>query len=216
MIRVCIVEDQTLVRRGLQYLLELADDIAVVATAVDGEEAPRVIAEARPDVVLLDMRLPKANGIAVLRSLELSGDLPPTIILTTFDEDDAVLQGIRAGAKGYLLKDVSLEQLTTAIRTVADGGTFINPTVTERVLHGLRKRPLPVLVLDPSIPAEALTPRETEILRFMAGGYSNYEIAQALGVSEGTIKNHVSNVLGKLSVRDRTRAVLKAVQYGYI
>jgi DNA-binding NarL/FixJ family response regulator len=214
LIRVCIVEDQTLVRQGLQSLLELASDICVVATATDGEQAPQVIAAAKPDVVLLDMRLPKANGTAVLRSLEENDHLPPTIILTTFDDDSSVLDGIRAGAKGYLLKDVSLEQLTTAIRVVADGGTLINPTVTERVIQGLARRSVPNQN-DPGL-QETLTPRETEILRLMAGGYSNYEIAQVLTVSEGTVKNHVSSILAKLGVRDRTRAVLRSIQYGYI
>lgn len=210
----CIVEDQTLVRQGLQSLLELAADISVVAMATDGNEAVKVIAESEPDVVLLDMRLPKANGVSVLQSLANGGNLPPTIILTTFDDDSSVLDGIRSGAKGYLLKDVSLEQLTTAIRVVADGGTLINPTVTERVIQGLARRSVPNP--EDTGPRDALTPRETEILRLMAGGYSNYEIAQALTVSEGTIKNHVSSILAKLVVRDRTRAVLKAIQYGYI
>jgi DNA-binding NarL/FixJ family response regulator len=214
MIRVCIVEDQTLVRQGLQSLLELAPDISVVATAVDGEEAPSIVASSAPDVVLLDMRLPKASGTEVLRALQRDGTLPPTIILTTFDDDSSVLEGILAGAKGYLLKDVSLSQLTTAIRVVAKGGTLIKPAITERVIHALGNQ-LPVDLNRPSS-QELLTVRETEVLRLMAGGYSNQEIGQALIVAEGTIKNHVSNILAKLGVRDRTRAVLKAIQEGRI
>lgn len=214
MIRVCLVEDQTLVRQGIQSLLELTEDIRVVGIAEDGEEGPHVIERMKPDVVLLDMRLPKANGLEVLRALQRSERRPPAIILTTFDDDAAVLDGMRAGAKGFLLKDVSLEQLATAIRTVANGGTLINPMVTERILRSLEKtaatpRELPSLQ-DP------LTTRETEILRLMTGGYSNLEIAGALQLSEGTVKNHVSNILSKLGVRDRTRAVLKAIQAGYI
>jgi DNA-binding NarL/FixJ family response regulator len=213
-IRVCLVEDQTLVRQGIQSLLELTEDIRVVGIAEDGERGPHVIERMKPDVVLLDMRLPKANGLEVLRALQRSEWRPPAIILTTFDDDAAVLDGMRAGAKGFLLKDVSLEQLATAIRTVANGGTLINPMVTERILRSLEKtavapRELPNLQ-DP------LTTRETEILRLMTGGYSNLEIAGALQLSEGTVKNHVSSILSKLGVRDRTRAVLKAIQAGYI
>jgi DNA-binding NarL/FixJ family response regulator len=214
MIRVCIVEDQTLVRQGLESLLDLVDDISVVAIAEDGEQAPRVITDCHPDVVLLDMRLPKADGADVLRALARIGSLPPTLILTPFDEDAVLLEGLKAGARGYLLKDVSLVQLTAAIRIVAAGGNLFNPSVTQRVLSGVARYSMS----EPggSVPTEALTPREIEILRLLAGGYSNHEIAQVLKLSEGTIKNHVSNVLGKLLVRDRTRAVLKAIQHGYI
>jgi len=137
----------------------------------------------------------------------------PTILLTTFDDDSALLNGIRLGAKGYLLKDVSLAKLTEAIRLVANGGTMISPAVTERLLRGLKNAQLPA---SPDYGEERLTLRETEILRLMTGGYSNREIASALQLSEGTVKNHVSNILGKLGVRDRTRAVLKAIERGYI
>lgn len=214
MIRVCLVEDQTLVRQGIQSLLELTEDIRVVGIAEDGEQGPHVIERMKPDVVLLDMRLPKANGLDVLRVLQRSERRPPAIILTTFDDDSAVLEGMRAGAKGFLLKDVSLEQLATAIRTVANGGTLINPMVTERILRGLEKTTVTPQAL--TNPQDPLTTRETEILRLMTGGYSNLEIAGALDLSEGTVKNHVSSILSKLGVRDRTRAVLKAIQAGYI
>jgi DNA-binding NarL/FixJ family response regulator len=213
-IRVCLVEDQTLVRQGIQSLLELTEDIRVVGIAEDGEEGPHVIERMKPDVVLLDMRLPKANGLEVLRALQRSERRPPAIILTTFDDDAAVLDGMRAGAKGFLLKDVSLEQLATAIRTVANGGTLINPMVTERILRSLEKTAATPRELQSL--QDPLTTRETEILRLMTGGYSNLEIAGALQLSEGTVKNHVSNILSKLGVRDRTRAVLKAIQAGYI
>jgi len=213
MIKVVLVDDQNLIRQGVRSLLELAGDVLVVAEARDGEEALTVIRNAAPDVVLLDLRMPKMDGVAVLRALQAEGTCPPTIVLTTFDDDVALLEAVRAGAKGYLLKDVSLEQLTAAIRDVAAGGTVIRPTVTERVLRGLEHiRP----DFDSLSPPDPLTRREVEILRLMAGGYSNREIASALGTAEGTVKNHASSILSKLGVRDRTRAVLKALELGYI
>jgi DNA-binding NarL/FixJ family response regulator len=213
MIRVVLVDDQTLVRRGIRSLLELSADIGIVAEAADGEEALGVIRRERPDAVLLDVRMPKRTGIDVLQELQRAGELPPTILLTTFDDDEALLEGVKAGARGYLLKDVTLEQLTEAIRTVASGGTLIRPAVTERVLRGLEHVRRDFESLSPPDP---LTRRELEILRLMAGGYSNKEIADALGTAEGTVKNHASSILSKLGVRDRTRAVLKALELGYI
>ena len=213
MIRVAIVDDQTLVRRGIRSLLELSGDIEVVAEAADGDEAVAVIRRTRPDVVLLDVRMPRKNGVEVLRDLHALADAPPAILLTTFDDDEVLLDGVKAGAKGYLLKDVSLEVLTEAVQTVAAGGTVIRPAVTEHVLRGLRHTPRDFEALSPPDP---LTRREVEILRLMAGGYSNKEIAEALGTAEGTVKNHASSILSKLGVRDRTRAVLKALEQGFI
>jgi DNA-binding NarL/FixJ family response regulator len=213
MIRVVLVDDQTLVRRGIRSLLELAGDIDIVAEAADGEEALTAIRSAHPDAVLLDVRMPKRTGIEVLQALQESRELPPTILLTTFDDDEALLDGVKAGARGYLLKDVSLERLTEAIRTVARGETLIRPAVTERVLRGLEHVRRDFESLSPPDP---LTKRELEILRLIAGGYSNREIADALGTAEGTVKNHASSILSKLGVRDRTRAVLKALELGYI
>jgi DNA-binding NarL/FixJ family response regulator len=212
-IRVVLVDDQTLVRRGIRSLLELSPDIGIVAEASDGDEALEVIRRERPDAVLLDVRMPKRTGVEVLQALHRSGELPPTILLTTFDDDEVLLEGVKAGARGYLLKDVTLEQLTGAIRTVAGGGTLIRPAVTERVLRGLEHIRRDFESLNPPDP---LTKRELEILRLMAGGYSNKEIADALGTAEGTVKNHASSILSKLGVRDRTRAVLKALELGYI
>ena len=213
MIRVVLVDDQTLVRRGIKSLLELAGDIDIVAEAADGEEGIATILRERPDVVLLDVRMPRKDGLDVLRELQESSALPPTILLTTFDDDEVLLEAVKAGARGYLLKDVSLEQLTDAIRSVAGGGTMIRPALTERVLRGLEHVRRDFDALDPPDP---LTKREVEILRLMAGGYSNREIAGALGTAEGTVKNHASSILSKLGVRDRTRAVLKALERGYI
>ena len=213
MIRVVLVDDQTLVRRGIKSLLELAGDIDIVAEAGDGEEGIATILRERPDVVLLDVRMPGKDGLEVLRALQGARALPPTILLTTFDDDDALLEGVKAGARGYLLKDVSLERLTEAIRSVAAGGSVIRPALTERVLRGLEHVRRGFDALDP---ADPLTKREVEVLRLMAGGYSNREIADALGTAEGTVKNHASSILSKLGVRDRTRAVLKALERGYI
>lgn len=213
MIRVCLVEDQTLVREGIKSLLALVDDVEVVGEAADGEEALRTIPESSPDVVLLDIRMPRLDGLEVLRRLGENRALPPTLILTTFDEDDLVIKGLRAGAKGFLLKDVSLDQLTLAIRTLAAGKTLIKPAVTERILKGLAASPRQAAARDLT---DALTDRESEILRLMAGGFSNREIAEALHIAEGTVKNHISSILAKMGVRDRTRAVLKGLEIGYI
>jgi len=212
-ISVCLVDDQTLVRQGIRSLLELSDDIRVAAEAADGAQAIEVIPQAKPDVVLLDMRMPGMSGLDVLNALAQKNALPPTIILTTFDDDQLVLAGLKAGARGYLLKDVSLEQLVEAVKTVAAGGSLVAPVVTQRLLTGLERMQNDFTSLDQPDP---LTERETEILRLMASGYSNKEIANSLNVAEGTVKNHVSNILSKLGVRDRTRAVLKAFELGIV
>jgi len=208
-IRVLLVDDQTLVRQGVRSLLSLAEGIEVVGEASDGRQAMEVIPQLNPDVVLMDMRMPIMSGLEALQALARLGALPPTIILTTFDDDQLVLAGIKAGARGYLLKDVSLAQLVGAIQTVAAGGSLVQPAMTQRLLSGLEHMRNDFVSLDRPDP---LTERETEILRLMAGGFSNKEIANSLGVAEGTIKNHVSNILSKLGVRDRTRAVLKAFE----
>ena len=213
MIKVMLVDDQNLVRKGVRSLLELSEEIEVIAEAADGAEAIRTIPENQPDVVLLDMRMPGLSGLDVLKELSRADKLPPTIILTTFDDHELVLAGIKAGARGYLLKDVSLAELVNAVKTVAEGGSIVKPAVTQRLLKGLENLQTDFYSLDQPDP---LTERETEILRLMAGGYSNKEIANSLGVAEGTVKNHVSNILSKMGVRDRTRAVLKAFELGQI
>jgi DNA-binding NarL/FixJ family response regulator len=212
-VSVCLVDDQTLVRQGIRSLLELSDDIRIVGEAADGAQALVLIPQTKPDVVLLDMRMPGMSGLDVLTALAARGTVPPTIILTTFDDDQLVLAGLKAGARGYLLKDVSLEQLVDAVKAVASGGSLVQPVVTQRLLSGLERMQNEFTSLDRPDP---LTERETEILRLMAGGYSNKEIANSLGVAEGTVKNHVSNILSKLGVRDRTRAVLKAFEIGIV
>jgi DNA-binding NarL/FixJ family response regulator len=214
-IRVVVIDDQTLVRAGIRALLGLVDGVAVVGEADDGAAGLDVIASAKPDVVLLDVRMPRLDGLGVLRALADRPDAPPAIVLTTFDDDVVMLDLVRAGAKGYLLKDVSLEVLADAIRTVAAGGSLIRPAVTERVIRGLDHVPRGYGATAPAL-ADPLTAREVAVLRLMAGGYSNREIADALGSAEGTIKNHASSILSKLGVRDRTRAVLVAIERGLI
>ena len=214
-LRVCIVEDETLVRHGIRKLLELGDRVEVVAEARDGEEALAQIEQSRPDVVLLDVRLPRLDGIGVLKALREKPGAPPCLVLTTFDDREVTLAAIREGARGFLRKDVSLEQLLEAIETLAAGGTYLQPAVTESLLRGLdgARRSLPVPGLAP---VEPLTPREAEVLGLMAAAYTNREIADALGAAEGTVKIHVSNILSKLGARDRTQAVLSALELGLL
>ncbi len=211
MIRLVIADDQALVRAGLRGLLELPGDFEVVAEAANGAQAIELTQSHKPDLLLLDVRMPAGTGIEVLAELRRRGVLPPTLLLTTFDDDAALLEGMRAGARGFLLKDVTPERLYEAIRRVARGESLFQPALTARVLEQAA-----AAHEEPGAAPEALTPRETEVLRLMAGGFSNKEIARALGTAEGTIKNHVSSLLSKLGVRDRTRAVLKGMQEGYL
>ena len=210
--RILLVEDQTLVREGLRSLLAFAKDLEVAGEAGDGEEALAAIPTIRPDVVLLDIRLPGRNGLEVLQELSRAGALPPTIILTTFDDDALLFEALRAGARGFLLKDVTFEQLTSAIREVAAGGRLIQPAVTERAIRSLTEAPRH---FESSDLPERLTGRERDVLRLFSAGMSNREIGEALGVVEGTVKNHVHSILQKLGVRDRNRAMLKAIELGY-
>jgi len=212
-ITVGLIDDQALVRRGIRGLLELSEEVEVVDEGADGSEAVALVQRVSPDVVLMDMRMPRMNGAEAILALREAGLDVPVIVLTTFDDHEQVLECIRAGARGYLLKDVSLEDLIRAIESVHRGETMIQPAVTETLLERLGGQRSHLTAA--SVP-EPLTPRETEVVRLMAGGYSNKEISVALSKSEGTIKNHVSNVLAKLDVRDRTRAVLKAIELGLI
>jgi DNA-binding NarL/FixJ family response regulator len=205
MIRVFIADDQVVVRQGLRALLEVEPEIEIVGEAGDGHEAIERIRALEVDVVLLDVRMPRKSGLDVLR--ELGDALPPTLILTTFDDSAIALEAIRAGARGFMLKDVSFQQLIGAIRAIASGATVFQPALTHRLLEQTKRSTEFV---------ERLTSRETEVVRLMAGGYSNSEIAHALGAAEGTVKNHVSSILSKLGARDRTRAVLKALEAGLL
>ena len=211
-IRVFLVEDQTIVRQGLKSLLAYAGDLEVAGEAADGEAAIEAVAKAAPDVMLLDIRMPKKNGLEVLEALSSRGRLPPTLILTTFDDDALLFDALKAGARGFLLKDVTFERLTEAIREVAAGGRLIQPGMTDRAIRSLSVSPQ---TFEASEVPEPLTGREREVLRLFSAGLSNREIGEALGVVEGTVKNHVHNILQKLGVRDRNRAMLKAIELGY-
>lgn len=211
MIRVCLVEDQALVREGIESLLALTPNIRAVAHAVDGTSAVDVILACQPDVVLLDLILPGLSGIEILHKLKSASRFPPVLVLTTFDDDSLALQAIKAGARGYMLKDVTLKQLTHGIEALAGGGTMMQPAITTKIMRDMRSGKK-----SAARSSSPLTRRETEILRLVASGFSNREIAAAYNIVEGTAKNHVSNILDKLEVRDRTRAVLKALEWGYL
>lgn len=215
-IRVLIADDQQLVREGLRVLLGLTPDISVVGEAADGSEAVERAQTLRPDVVLMDVRMPELDGVAATRRLQETHPAVKVIILTTFDDDEYVFEGLRAGAAGYLLKDVPSDQLAEAIRAAARGEAFIHPSVTRKVVaelarltereHVRREQPL----------VEPLSPREMEVLALLAEGLSNQEIASRLCIAHGTVKNHVSSILSKLDVRDRTQAVLQAQEMGLL
>ncbi|GAB3657447.1 transcriptional regulator [Glycomyces tarimensis] len=213
MTRVVLVDDQTLVRQGIRGLLELAD-LDVVGEADDGLAALAVVEETEPDVILLDLRMPQYDGIWTLGRLRERGIETPVLVLTTFDDDTLVLDALHAGARGYLLKDVTLEQVTRAVRILADGGTLIAPSITDRLLRAIRSGASPFA--RDAAPVQDLTEREREVLRLVAEGYSNREIAEALFLAEGTVKNHVSTILFKLGARDRTNAVLRALHQGIL
>lgn len=216
-VRVVIVENEAIVRQGLRRLLELEHGILIAGEARDGDEALEVIRKVLPDVVLLDLRMPRRDGIGVLDALRTEGPRVPCLVLTTFDDPEQLMLAVRAGAAGYLLKDAPLEQLVQAIRRLQEGGTFLQPALTDGLVRGFdafsaENGPgsAPGAAAEPW--REALTERERDVLRLMAGGYANREIGDLLGVAERTVKNHVSSILGKLGARDRTRAVLLALQ----
>lgn len=213
MTRVVIVDDQTLVRQGIRSLLSLAG-IEVIGEAEDGHAAVELIQATGPDVVLLDVRMPRFDGLWTLRRLCELDSTVPVLVLTTFDDDEVVLAAIQAGARGYILKDVTLDQLTHAVITLAAGGTLISPAITERVIRAVRSGNL--LPPREAIIAPELTEREIEVLRLVAQGYGNRQIADALFLAEGTVKNHLSSILSKLGTRDRTNAVLRAIQSGIL
>ncbi|RME84742.1 MAG: DNA-binding response regulator [Caldilineae bacterium] len=214
-IRLLIVDDQRLMRDGLRILLELEEDLEVVGEAANGREALEVYEQVRPDVVLMDIRMPEMDGVEATRRLRASWPDARVIILTTFDDDEYVFEGLRAGALGYLLKAVSGEELAQAIRTVAAGGALIDPSVTRKVVAefarmGHRARTAPAELAEP------LSEREEEILRLIAEGCTNREIAQRLFLAEGTVKNYVSAILAKIGARDRTQAVVRAQELGLL
>jgi len=209
-IRVVLADDHRLVREGIAGLLRLAKDIAIVGQASDGAEAVEVVRREKPDVALFDVRMPKLTGLEAFERARAGGFAPKTILLTTFDDDAVLKSAIAAGVSGFLLKDVSFETLADAIRKAAAGervGSIVTSAVRDKVARA-------GLEFDASDMPGPLTAREIEVLRLVAAGMSNREIADVLGVAEGTVKNHTSAILSKLGVRDRTRAVLKAIQRG--
>ena len=215
MIGIVVADDHEVVRAGFAALLDTQPDFTVLGTAADGAAAVRACRELRPDVVLMDVRMPGTDGIEATRQLA-AGDLgPKVLILTTFDLDEYVFDALRAGASGFLLKDVTAERLFDAVRVVAAGEALLAPAVTRRLISEFAKirRPAPAA----ATPALAtLTPRETEVLRLVAEGLSNPEIAARLVVTEETVKTHVSRVLAKLGLRDRTQAVVAAYESGLV
>ncbi|MCC2605785.1 response regulator [Planctobacterium marinum] len=213
LLKVLLVDDQTLVRQGITSLLALSEEVQVVAQADDGEQVVALVNEHLPDVILMDIRMPRVNGIDAVKALHQAGLTTPVIMLTTFDDHQLVMAALQAGAKGYLLKDVSLDILVTGIKDVAAGKTLIQPSITEKVLQGLQGLSTD---FESFSEPEPLSEKEQEILRLMAAGCSNREIALAMHKSEGTVKNQVSTILAKMGVRDRTRAVLKAIESGII
>jgi DNA-binding NarL/FixJ family response regulator len=211
-IRVVVADDQEVVRAGFAALLETQPDLTVVGRAADGAEAVRVCRAERPDVVLMDVRMPVMDGIEATRHLAAGG--PRVLILTTFDLDEHVYDALTAGASGFLLKDVTAERLFDAVRIVAAGEALLAPTVTRRLIGEFaRLRPRPP---QAPLPLDTLTSREADVLRLLAEGLSNQEIADRLVVSDQTVKTHVSRVLAKLALRDRTQAVIFAYETGLI
>ena len=213
MIRICLVDDQALVRGGLRALLGLFEGVEVVAEAEDGEAAVAAVLSSNPDVLLLDVRMPKLNGVDVLETLAKQNRLPPTLLLTTFEDDVALVSGVRAGARGYLLKGVLPETLVEAIRVLAAGGTYLYSPPVSATARASVKGSWRDNAFDTP---ESLTEREQEVLRLMASGIGNREIADALVLSEGTVKNHISSIFSKLGVTDRTKAVLHAIVKGLV
>jgi DNA-binding NarL/FixJ family response regulator len=215
-VRIVVADDHQVVREGFAGMLDTQPDFTVVGTACDGSEAVRICRQLSPDVVLMDVRMPGMDGIEATRQLAGTGEGRPRIlILTTFDLDEYVYDALRAGASGFLLKDVTAERLFDAVRVVAAGQALLAPTVTRRLISEFaRLRPNPAVPSTATL--AALTPREKQVLRLVAEGLSNPEIAQHLVVTEETVKTHVSHVLNKLGLRDRTQAVVTAYESGLV
>jgi len=213
-VRVLIVDDQALVRRGFRMILDAEPDLTVVGEAATGLEAVEEVARTAPDVVLMDIRMPGLDGVEATRRITASGSTARVVVLTTFDLDDHVVESIRAGASGFLLKDVPPEELVRAIKVVAEGDALLAPSVTRLVLA--RVAATPSLNAGASKALASLTERETEVLRLLARGLSNAEIAGALFLGETTVKTHVGRVLAKLGVRDRVQAVVAAYESGLV
>lgn len=212
-LRVLIADDQRLMREGLRILLEMEADIQVVGEAANGQEALELYDASKPDVVLMDVQMPLMDGVEATRRLCARWHTARIIILTTFENDEYVFEGLRAGASGYLLKDISGHDLARAIRTVAAGGALIEPMVAAKVVAEFARLAAPTGAATASLP-EPLSPREREILSLVSEGLTNREIGLRLSLSEGTVKNYVTTILQKLGVQDRTQAALRARDLG--
>jgi DNA-binding NarL/FixJ family response regulator len=213
-IRVLLVDDQVLMRRGLRKLLEVEEGIEVVGEAADGVEALRLIPDARPEVALVDARMPKMDGVELIRRLSEEHPRVAAIVLTTFDDDEYVFEGLRAGGRGYVLKDTPSEELAAAIQKVHRGEAVLGGEITSKVIEEFGR--LSKAPGTEGAGSESLSEREFEVLKLVASGASNREIAKKLYITEGTVKNHISNVLRKLGFRDRTQAALYAQEHGWI
>jgi DNA-binding NarL/FixJ family response regulator len=215
-IRVLLVDDQALFREGLETLLSVHKDLQVVGHASNGQEALEVATKVQPDVVLMDVRMPILDGVRATGLLKESLPKCRVIVLTTFDDDEYIFDALRMGAKGYLLKDVASTKLVEAIRAASRGESILEPSIAAKVIAEFTRvsRLVPSAQMDQLV--EALSERELEILGWIARGASNKEIANQLFIAEGTVKNHVTNILGKLDVRDRTQAALKARELGLL
>ncbi|WP_137875045.1 response regulator transcription factor [Rhodococcus sp. Q] len=210
-VRVLLVDDQELVRSGLRRILRRKDGFSIVAECSDGDEVPTAVDEHRPDVVLMDLRMKRVDGITATRNLASRGDHPPVLVLTTFDDDELLSGSLRAGAAGFVLKDSAAEDLIRAVRTVAVGGSCLDPAVTGRVLTAYRSAATP----RREAPGE-LTAREADVLVRIARGLTNREIALDLGISEVTVKSHVGHIFVKLDLRDRAAAIVYAFDHGIV
>jgi DNA-binding NarL/FixJ family response regulator len=213
-ISVVIADDQALVRGGFRMILDAQEDLEVVGEAEDGKQALDQVRELRPDVVLMDVRMPVLDGIAATRRVVSEGLSTRVLVLTTFDQDDIVYDAMKAGASGFLLKSAPPARLVDAIRTVADGDALLAPSITRRLVESFVRRPPPGQARPPAV--DELTERELEVLRLIARGLSNAEIAASLVVSEATVKTHVNRVLSKLDLRDRVQAVVLAYESGLV
>lgn len=211
--RVLLADDQAVIRYGLRLILEGEPDLEIVGEAADGEAAVAAVQRLTPDVVLMDVRMPRVDGIEAVRRIVASGAPTRALMLTTFDLDDYVFGALRAGASGFLLKDAPPEELVTAVRLVAGGEALLAPSVTRRVIEEFSRRPA---VARTDGAHESLTARELEVLRLVARGLTNDEIAAALFVSRTTVKTHVARVLAKLGLRDRVQAVVHAYEHGLV
>ncbi len=220
MIKILLVDDQTLIRQGIRLLLEIEPDVQVIGQAANGMEAIQQAEALHPDVILMDVRMPEMDGVAATREITARFPEVGVIILTTFEDDETIFDGLEAGARGYLLKDVSSEEMAQAVRRVAAGEALIQPRITRKVLAEFSRRAAGNVrqinqKAKESFPVP-LTERELEVLQALARGLSNREIADQLVITEGTVKNHVSKLIEKMGVRDRTQAVLKGQELGLI